>query len=504
MILTNKVNIRINNINIKHYKNHFDNISLNNIINVPVCLLTKGSHAIIKIKCDKCGIERNIQYNQYYRFSKGLNKYFCKKCVKEITKKTMLDKYGCEYPLQNKKIKDKFIETNKLKYGHEYPMQNKNIQEKQQKTNKKRYGFEYVSLNNNIRNKQSYTRIKNFLKEYNNINFLSYDIEKKLIKLKCDKGHIFYITRYNLYNRKRYGNTLCAKCNPINKERGISDLENQLYNYIGNINQPKKNIKINNKELDIYIPELKLAFEFNGVYWHNELYKDKNYHLEKTELCEEKGISLIHIYEDDWMYKSDIVKSMILNKLGKTPNKIFARKCEIKEVNDNKLVREFLEHNHIQGFIGSKIKIGLFHENELVSLMTFGKRRISMGKKSSQEDEYELLRFCSKLNTNVVGGANKLFKYFVKEYKPRSITTYADRSWSTGGLYYKLGFSFKGKTQPNYYYVINGIRHHRFGFRKDVLVKEGYDASKTEHEIMLDKGIYRIFDSGNLKFEYIN
>jgi hypothetical protein len=256
-------------------------------------------------------------------------------------------------------------------------------------------------------------------------------------------------------------------------------------------------------ELDIYIPELKLAFEFNGLYWHSEIYKENNYHLNKTEMCEKQGIQLIQIWEDDWLFKQDIVKSIILNKLNKITNKIFARKCEIKEINNNKLVREFLNQNHIQGFVGSKIKIGLFYDNQLVSLMTFGDRRVAMGKKSTNQDEYELLRFCNKLNTYVIGGASKLFKYFINNYKPKEITTYADRSFSQGKLYETLGFNFIEKTKPNYYYIIDGVRHHRFNFRKDRLIKEGFDPNRTEHEIMLERKIYRIYDSGNLKFNYV-
>ena len=114
-----------------------------------------------------------------------------------------------------------------------------------------------------------------------------------------------------------------------------------------------------------------------------------------------------------------------------------------------------------------------------------------------------MLRFCNKLNTNIIGGASKLFKHFVENYKSKEITTYADRSISQGRLYETLGFKFIKKTEPNYYYIIDGIRHHRFNFRKDVLVKQGYDPNKTEHEIMLERNIYRIYDSGNLKFKYI-
>jgi len=135
--------------------------------------------------------------------------------------------------------------------------------------------------------------------------------------------------------------------------------------------------------------------------------------------------------------------------------------------------------------------------------MTFGNRRISMGKKTTNENEYELLRYCNKLNTNVVGGASKLFKYFLKNYNLSEIITYADRTHSKGKLYEMLGFTYIGKTQPNYYYIINGIRKHRFNFRKDLLVKQGFDKNKTEHQIMIDRKIYRIYDSGNLKYKLI-
>lgn len=97
---------------------------------------------------------------------------------------------------------------------------------------------------------------------------------------------------------------------------------------------------------------------------------------------------------------------------------------------------------------------------------------------------------------------HRLFKYFIKNYQPKEVISYADRSWSQGDLYEKLGFESIGKTEPNYYYIINGVRKHRFIFRKDQLVKEGFDSTKTEHEIMLGRNIYRIYDSGNLKYVY--
>jgi hypothetical protein len=303
-------------------------------------------------------------------------------------------------------------------------------------------------------------------------------------------------------NRKRIKTVLCTECNPVNSSN-VSGKQLDLLNFIkGNYDKEiVENCKslINPLELDIYLPNLKLAFEFNGLYWHNENFVDGFYHLNKTKKCEEQGVRLIHIYEDDWMFKQDIVKSRILNLLGKS-NKIFARKCKIKEI-DNDVVKDFLIENHIQGFVGSKIKIGLFFKDELVSLMTFGSFRKSMGQ-NQKEDTYELLRFCNKSNTNVIGGASKLFSHFIKTRKPFEVISYADRSWSKGDLYEKLGFELLHKTPPNYYYIINSMRKHRFNYRKDKLVKEGADQNKTERQIMLDRKIYRIYDSGHLKYVY--
>jgi hypothetical protein len=131
--------------------------------------------------------------------------------------------------------------------------------------------------------------------------------------------------------------------------------------------------------------------------------------------------------------------------------------------------------------------------------MTFGRLRKSLGQRS-KEDTYELLRFCNKLNTNVVGGASKLLKYFEMKYKPIEIISYSDNSRSNGDLYEKIGFKLSHDTVPNYYWVIDGIRKHRFNYRKDKLVKEGHDINKTEIEIMSELGYYRIFDSGSKKW----
>jgi hypothetical protein len=131
--------------------------------------------------------------------------------------------------------------------------------------------------------------------------------------------------------------------------------------------------------------------------------------------------------------------------------------------------------------------------------MTFGSLRKNMGRKSI-DGHYELLRFCNKLYTSVVGGADKLLKYFIKTYNPKEITSYADRRWSQGDLYEKLGFEFIHNSKTNYFYINKGKREHRFKYRKDILVKEGFDKNKTEREIMKERGFNRIYDCGNKKY----
>ena len=419
-------------------------------------------------------------------------------------KKTNQKKYGCDCTFQSEfvklKIKKKFLE----KYGFEYASQSDVVKNKMKETMLKLYNCENPSQSEYIQKIKRINLINKTLKKYKDLNILDVDYDNKMFKFKCEKEHEYSISFELFQNRKRIKTILCTECNPINssntsgKEVQLQDFIKDNYNGLFQFNSYDL---IKPYELDIYLPDLKLAFEFNGIFWHSEKCVENDYHLNKTELCEQQGIHLIHIYEDDWTYKQEIIKSRILNLLGKN-NKIYARKCEIKEIIDNKIVREFLEKNHLQGFIGGQIKLGLFYNSELVSLMIFGKQRKLMGLKS-KENVYEMLRFCNKLNTSIVGGSSKLFKFFIKNYQPKEVISYADRSWSQGNLYKKLGFIFVSKTSPNYHYIVDGIRKYRFLFRKDLLIKQGYDSNKTEREIMLERKIYRIYDSGSLKFIWI-
>jgi group I intron endonuclease len=209
---------------------------------------------------------------------------------------------------------------------------------------------------------------------------------------------------------------------------------------------------------------------------------------------------IINIYEDTWRFKKDIIKSRLLNLLGKS-KKIFGRKCVIKKV-EFKDCKEFLNNNHMQGHVRSRINIGLYYEDVLVSLMTFGGLRKNLGQ-VSKEGAWELLRFSNILNTTVIGGASKLFKHFIKTNNVEMMISYADRAWSDGNLYRKLGLSKSdNKIYPSYFYIIDGIRKNRFAYRKDLLVSAGFDKNMTEVSIQHSRGYYRIFDLGSFKFEY--
>jgi hypothetical protein len=321
--------------------------------------------------------------------------------------------------------------------------------------------------------------------------------------LKCQCGFDFWIQNQLILLRSKAKEKLCTKCNPLNN---YTRPQNDFGDFLKSI-VPDKTILTNCRkvfngelELDLFIEELNIAFEFNGLFWHSEVNLDNNYHLRKTEMCQEKGIRLVHIWEDDWRDKREIVKSMVSNILSKTKTTIYARKCEIKQLNYKETL-DFLNENHLQGHTNSTINYGLIYDSEIVSVMTFSPQRISVGGKK-EENSYELVRFCNKLNTNVVGAASKLFSHFVKTINPVKIKSFADKSWSNGNMYSVLGFRKMQDSSPSYHYIVSNTRVNRFNFRKSVLVSQGFDINKTEHEIMLERKIYRLYDCGCLVFEW--
>lgn len=427
---------------------------------------------------ERNNIERNKRVQEYI----DKHGHYWNQTEEAINKKheTLLDNYGTINYNRLPEIKQKTIKTHLNKYGAKNYTQTDEYKQKVKDTNFKK----------------KLKIIKNYL-EKDNLIFVKYNVKENSINYlcnMCNKNH--NILFQTLYIRSKQNRTICIECNPL-YDNFNSYTEKEIVNfikenYMGKVYENNRK-KLNGTELDIFLPDLNLAIEFNGLYWHSEMFKDKYFHLNKTSLCEENNIQLIHIFEDDWKYKQDIIKSILLNKLGKS-KRIYGRKCIIKEVN-SKDKSVFLEENHLQGDTISKVNLGLYYNDELVSLMTFGQRPMNK--------ETELIRFCNKLNTTVIGGANKLFKYYINNYEYDSIISYADRSISQGKLYEKLGFKYLSTTNPNYHYIVGGIKENRFKYRKSELIKKGWlNDDETEHECMMGMGYYRIYNSGNLKFIY--
>ena len=478
MILDKKIKIKVNSAQLKNLINKGLKVSVGDEIEIPINYLSNGSNIEINCECDVCGVVKKHTYRRYLKSTKNGGYYACStKCAQNKVKQSFLEKYGEEHHFKSKQTKDKIKNTFKRNYGTEHFSHSDSYQEKVKNIVNKRK----QTVENQYSIKEDILEINKYcFKKYCNHHNGYYEIEKKLY-----------------HTRKQCDINTCTVCFPPNDN--VSIVEKDLLrfimdNYDGDI---IPNFKLKNKEIDIFIPKLKLGFEFNGLYWHSELHRSNDYHYDKTEFFESNGIKLIHIYEDDWFYKKTIIKSRILNLLNKS-EKIYARKCEIKEI-DSKLCKKFLNDNHIQGSVNSNIKIGLFYDGELVSVMTFGGLRKSLGSKSVV-GSWELLRFCNKLNSTVIGGSSKMLKYFKGKYKPTKIISYADRSWSNGNMYTKIGFGLLHKTKPNYYYVINKTKYNRYNFRKDKLILDGFDPKLTERQIMLNRGIYRIYDSGSLVF----
>jgi hypothetical protein len=360
--------------------------------------------------------------------------------------------------------------------------------------------------------KKKYETQRTFLEKFDNLadskdyeiikrGTLFYKNNKSTIKLKhLTCGNIFDSNPGNFINL----NNRCPHC----ALKGKSGKEIEVLDYIKNIYSGEviHTFKLNNTEIDIFIPDLNIGIEYNGLYWHSEQNgKDKKYHIDKTNRMFENGYRLIHIFEDEWINKQDIVKSKLNHILGlNNGERIYARKSQVQVI-DSKTKNAFLENNHIQGSDLSSISLGLFYEKELVSVMTFSKPRGGIGKNTGKDGYYELVRFASLKDKVVVGAFGKLLEYFKKNYVFKKIITYADLRWSVdSNIYEKIGFKNVRTTTPNYWYADRNYRYHRYGFRKQVLkdkFPELYDSSLTEFEIMNQSSYYRIWDCGNLVYE---
>lgn len=359
-------------------------------------------------------------------------------------------------------------------------------------------GRERVSEKNRIKIHEFIERAKKIHK--NKYNYDKVEIKKgnDIIEIFCNKCKRIFLQSW----RNHLIGSGCQAC--AFKNTSIEQFVEKILK--DNKIEHRKNDRtlLGGMEIDFYLKKYNLAIECDGIHWHSEFRgKDKKYHLNKTNLCNDIGVRLIHIFENEINEKPKIVMSRLKNILNLNKYRIAARKCVVKEI-DAKIKNLFLEKYHIQGSDKALIKLGMFYKNRIVAIMTFSKNRKALGK-SHIEGEWELSRYATLANFSIVGGAGKLLKYFERNWAPQKITSYADLRWSEGNLYEKLGFTKIRRSQPNYWYF-KGWKitlYHRFNFRKSELVKklDNFNPDMTEWENMKENGWNRIWDCGNLVFE---
>ncbi len=320
-------------------------------------------------------------------------------------------------------------------------------------------------------------------------------------ELECKKCNSILNVAYKTLQKHNFSNTICQKCYPpLNGEsKGEKELALFIESLGLKIERRNKSILGNNFEIDIFIPEKNIGIEYHGLYWHSsKMNENKNAHRDKYNKCTEKNIHLIQIFEDEWLINKEKTISRVSSILGINKNIIFARKCKIKKVTSEES-KIFLNENHMQGCgSNSSFNYGLYKDDELISLMTFGKARIITNRKSVP-DEYEMYRFCSKLGFTNIGGFNKLLKNFIKIHNPKRIISYGDLRFLNHkhNVYVKNGFTLKSLSGPGYFYTDFIKRYHRWGFRKP----SNLDIIITEKNYWKQHGFYTIFDCGQALFE---
>ena len=403
--------------------------------------------------------------------------------VKERTRQNNIAKYGVDNPAKDpdKKAKSKkyFQDT----YGVDNPSQIKSSQKKDWNSKLTKTKERVLA----ICNQQNLSPLFNFEKDYTG--------NVSLYKFKCNTCNTefesFIDNDYTFY---------CPNC-----KKDLPDSRADFINYIksiydGDLIENESNI-ISPLILDIYLPEKNLAFAFNKTFYSVDEsvtnikdFRVKDYNKLKSDECEKKGIKLIHIFEYEWNLpvKKQKIKNYVKYLVNGPDYRIFARKCVVKEISGT-TAKTFLDRNHLQGSNTATVKLGLYYNNELVEVMTFGKPRFN------KKYEYELSRLASKEGYEVVGGAGKLLNYFEKVYKPSSLISYCDVAKMRGNLYKQLGFTLRDTSKANYVWVSGLTVLTRYQCQKHQLAKEGYTQG-TEDDIMRSRNFTKVFDAGNYIF----
>lgn len=307
-------------------------------------------------------------------------------------------------------------------------------------------------------------------------------------KWECGKGHTWESSICDRVLK----DTRCTWCNLSGTSRVEVELSEFVESLVGGV-KPHNRRVAPGYEFDITVPEKKIAIEFNGLYWHSEKHKPRNYHRDKTQAARDAGWQVIHVWEDEWALRRPVVEKMLARKLGvsKEP-KLNARSLSVTQVSAE-AARRVLDEHHIQGYVPGSVRLALTDPDGAVqALMSF---------RSRGEGVWELSRYATV--SIVRGGFSKLLKAFIRQNQPSKIVSFSDNTVSDGGLYEKTGFIKDGEIPPDYSYRVGGVREHKFGyrvnrFRTDPNLK--FEEGLTERELAELNGLDRIYDAGKVRW----
>lgn len=411
---------------------------------------------------------------------------------------TMVREYGVEHARQNAELNQKAINTTKEYHGGDSPMSSAIVRMKVSSSLKNKSPEERKAIREKIRASSMKTKNRDHYSQ-SHITDDAYDIlnsSDKLGNLYDELVTIDACSRFLGVDGKTIKSRLDFFDIPITRTFMESTGERELKNFISSLDVDfieNDKVVLDGLELDILIPSYNLAIEYNGVYWHSTKFKDKFYHMDKTDSCMLVGIQLIHVWDDDWKnpVKRKIIERMIRYKTDRVDKVVGARTLKIESTvpsDSNKFLDEF----HIQGGSKGNFRYSLIDdEGEILSTIVF---------KDKRNGDFELVRFAS--STPIAGAFMRLVSHFKKNHMWNTITTFADKGVSYGRMYEMCGFEKHDLGRPQLWYTDGKIRYRRERFMKHKLssIFDNVDLSKTEEEIMRDNGFYSIYDAGMIKY----
>jgi hypothetical protein len=450
----------------------------------------------------------------------GATHHWKTEASKQKQKETMLERYGVDHNSKGT-LREDYKKTMLERYGVDSPLKSSEIQARQAATSLERHGsldfFRSESAMRTLREKHG-VEVDNVMKipsiakrckeqsilgkleelvrklSEEDLILVSEDKPRYRIRVQCKCGKSFELNRGGFMARYKRKIKSCWSCHPefapmkgSAGERAVLAFVESVYS--GKVMHGSKST-LKGYELDLFFPDMGFAIEFNGLHWHSDTHVADDYHVEKSRKAREAGINLLHIWEDNWSQRPEVVKSTILNKLGLS-KKIYARECELFSPT-NAERKAFMIANHLDGDVPARVTIGLSHQGIPVAMASFGPSRFD------HTSEWEVMRSAVATGLSVVGGFSRMMKKFENDHSPSSICSYRKLDLGAGGgAYLAAGFSLAGTTRPNYYYHDNGSRLSRLAFTKARLVADGHDPLKTEREIMSDLGYERVYDCGS-------